>query len=79
MECPVCLETKSCEFLQCAHAVCGACWDRIRDRRCPMCRAVEPGAVVDLVSESDSESDSESASDFDIGYFEVIVEVFQIN
>jgi hypothetical protein len=35
--------------------------------------------VIDLVSESASESASESDSEFDIGEFEVIVEVIQIN
>lgn len=27
-ECPICLETKTCQVLQCGHCVCGSCWDK---------------------------------------------------
>ena len=78
MECPVCLESKPVQFLQCIDPVCDAFWDRIRDRKCPVCRRIEPGNVINLVdSDSDSESDSESLSDSDD--FEVTVEIEIIN
>lgn len=52
-ECPVCYEPND-TFLACAHGVCSACWAKIKDRRCPICRTVHPLTPPDVVIWNDS-------------------------
>jgi len=42
-ECYICLEpwsvTKTPLRLSCGHGLCSSCWDNLRNKQCPMCRA----------------------------------------
>ena len=43
IECPICLETLTSKYqltlLICGHALCGDCWFRMKQKKCPVCRS----------------------------------------